>query len=228
MVPGAGADEVLVPMTQMRKGIAAQMTRALQAPHAYVEMEVDATRLVNLRERIKKDYQAKEGISISYVPFVVKASAEALKRNPTFNAHWTDDGLLAKRRINIGLLEGETVRAGDWVLIHVGFAMSKVDEREAAEALKGTALYAGRDALPALGDDEFYHADLIGLTVYDTGGAPVGKVTAVHNHGAGDLLEVTRPGPKGAALLPFTRAIVPTVDLASGRIVADIPEGLIE
>ncbi|WP_127903800.1 ribosome maturation factor RimM [Solirhodobacter olei] len=111
-----------------------------------------------------------------------------------------------------------------------GFAarLSGVRGREAAEALKGTALYAGRDALPALGDDEFYHADLIGLTVYDTGGAPVGKVTAVHNHGAGDLLEVTRPGPKGAALLPFTRAIVPTVDLASGRIVADIPEGLIE
>ncbi len=99
----AGADEVLVPMTQMRKGIAAQMTRALQAPHAYVQMEVDASRLVALRERSKKAYQAKEGISLSYVPFVVKASAEALKRNPTFNAHWTDQGLLAKRRINIGV-----------------------------------------------------------------------------------------------------------------------------
>jgi 2-oxoisovalerate dehydrogenase E2 component (dihydrolipoyl transacylase) len=98
-----GADEVLVPMTQMRKGIAAQMTRALQAPHAYVQMEVDATRLVNLRERVKRDYQAKEGISLSFVPFVVKASAEALKRNPTFNATWTDDGLRAKRRINIGV-----------------------------------------------------------------------------------------------------------------------------
>jgi 2-oxoisovalerate dehydrogenase E2 component (dihydrolipoyl transacylase) len=98
-----GADEVLVPMTQMRKGIAAQMTRALQAPHAYVQMEVDVTRLVAFRERSKKAYQAKEGISLSYVPFVVKASAEALKRNPTFNAHWTEQGLLAKRRINIGV-----------------------------------------------------------------------------------------------------------------------------
>ena len=99
----AGADEVLVPMTQMRKGIAAQMTRALQVPHAYVQMEVDVSSLVRLRERAKKDYQAREGVSLSFVPFVVKASAEALKRNPTFNAHWTEQGLLAKRRINIGI-----------------------------------------------------------------------------------------------------------------------------
>jgi 2-oxoisovalerate dehydrogenase E2 component (dihydrolipoyl transacylase) len=98
-----GADEVLVPLTQMRKGIAAQMTRALQAPHAYVQMEVDVTRLVALREGAKKAYQAKEGISLSFVPFVVKASAEALKRNPTFNANWTEEGLMAKRRINIGV-----------------------------------------------------------------------------------------------------------------------------
>ena len=98
-----GADEVLVPMTRMRQGIAAQMTRSLQAPHAYVQMEIDATRLVALREGVKKSYQAKEGISLSYVPFVVKAAAEALKRNPTFNAIWTEQGLLAKRRINIGV-----------------------------------------------------------------------------------------------------------------------------
>jgi 2-oxoisovalerate dehydrogenase E2 component (dihydrolipoyl transacylase) len=99
----AGADEVLVPMTQMRKGIAAQMTRALQVPHAFVQMEVDVTNLVRFRERAKGDFQAREGLSLSFVPFVVKASAEALKRNPTFNAHWTDEGLVAKRRINIGI-----------------------------------------------------------------------------------------------------------------------------
>jgi 2-oxoisovalerate dehydrogenase E2 component (dihydrolipoyl transacylase) len=140
----AGADEVLVPMTQMRKGIAAQMTRALQAPHAYVQMEVDATRLVNLRERIKKDYQAKEGISISYVPFVVKASAEALKRNPTFNAHWTDDGLLAKRRINIGVAvavdEGlivPVIRDADTLSIHgLNQAITDVANRARANKLR--------------------------------------------------------------------------------------------
>ena len=99
----AGADEVLLPMTQMRRGIAAQMTRALGVPHAYVHMEVDASGLVALREANKRDYQAREGIGLSYVPFVVKACVEALRRYPTFNAHWTDDGILAKRRINAGV-----------------------------------------------------------------------------------------------------------------------------
>ena len=121
----AGADEVLVPMTQMRKGIAAQMTKALQAPHAYVQMEVDATRLVAFRDRAKRDYQAKEGIGLSFVPFVLKAVAESLKRNPTFNAHWTESGLLAKRRINVGVAvavdEGlivPVIRDADQLSIH--------------------------------------------------------------------------------------------------------------
>ena len=99
----AGADEVLVPTTQMRKGIAAQMTRALQVPHAYVEMEVDVSGLVRLRDREKAAYAAREGLSLSYVPFVVKAAAECLKRHPALNAHWTEQGLLAKRHINVGI-----------------------------------------------------------------------------------------------------------------------------
>ncbi len=98
-----GADEVLVPMTRMRQGIAAQMTRALAAPHAYVHMEVDASALVRAREVAKRDYQAREGISLSYVPFVIKATVDALRRHPTFNAHWTDAGLLAKRHIHMGV-----------------------------------------------------------------------------------------------------------------------------
>ena len=120
-----GTDEVLVPMTQMRKGIAAQMSRALMAPHAYVQMEVDVTRLTAVREKAKRDYQAKEGIGLSFVPFVVKAVADALKKNPTFNAHWTDDGLLAKRRVNIGVAvavdEGlivPVIRDADQLSIH--------------------------------------------------------------------------------------------------------------
>jgi 2-oxoisovalerate dehydrogenase E2 component (dihydrolipoyl transacylase) len=98
-----GADEVLVPMTKMRKGIAAQMTRALQVPHAYVHVEVDVTNLVRLRESVKREYQAREGISLSYVPFVMKAVVEALRKQPTFNAVWTDEGLLARRRVNLGV-----------------------------------------------------------------------------------------------------------------------------
>ena len=93
----------------------------------------------------------------------------------------------------------------------------------------GEQAFATPDAinLPALPDDEFYHADLIGLTVLDAGGEKLGRVSSVQNHGAGDLLELQRPG-KGNALLPFTLAIVPTVDLAAGRIIADPPEGLLE
>jgi 2-oxoisovalerate dehydrogenase E2 component (dihydrolipoyl transacylase) len=132
-----GADEVLVPMTQMRKGIAAQMTRALQVPHAYVQMEVDLSNLVKFREREKKGYQAREGLPLSYVPFVVKASAEALKRNPTFNAHWTEQGLLAKRRINIGIavalpdgLIVPVIRDADNLSIHgLGKTIAEVSDR---------------------------------------------------------------------------------------------------
>jgi 2-oxoisovalerate dehydrogenase E2 component (dihydrolipoyl transacylase) len=98
-----GADEVLVPMTKMRKGIAAQMTRALLVPHAYVHVEVDVTNLVRLRDSAKREYQAREGISLSYVPFVMKAVVEALRRQPTFNATWTDEGLVARRRVNLGV-----------------------------------------------------------------------------------------------------------------------------
>lgn len=104
--------------------------------------------------------------------------------------------------------------------------LSGVTSKEAADALRGTQLFVSRDRLPSLPDDEFYHADLIGLTVTDTGGAPLGKVLAVHNNGADDLLELSAPGQKQTVLLPFTKTIVPTVDLTQGRIVADPPEGL--
>lgn len=104
--------------------------------------------------------------------------------------------------------------------------LSGIATRDQAEALRGQRLYADRARLPALADDEFYHADLLGLEVRDLGGALLGRVAAVLNHGAGDLLEVRRPG--GASiLLPFTREVVPIVDLAAGRLVADPPEGLI-
>lgn len=104
--------------------------------------------------------------------------------------------------------------------------LSGIRSKEAADALKGTRLYAPRDALPRLPDDEFYHADLLGLTVADTGGRLLGRVKAVLNHGAGDLLEIAPAGGGQSVLLPFTRAAVPTVDLTGGRIVADPPEGL--
>ncbi len=102
-----------------------------------------------------------------------------------------------------------------------------ITSKEAADALKGTRLFAPRSRLPALPDDEYYHADLIGLEVFDTGGASLGRVRTVMDHGAGDLLEIARPG-KPEILLPFTREAVPTVDVAGGRIIADPPIGLLD
>ncbi|MDH5454100.1 MAG: ribosome maturation factor RimM [Paracoccaceae bacterium] len=102
--------------------------------------------------------------------------------------------------------------------------LSGIATKEAADALRGTQLFAERAKLPSLPDDEFYHADLIGLKVLDTGGALLGTVRAVHDHGAGDILEVFQPGAKSTLLLPFTKAIIPTVDLTAGRIIADPPE----
>lgn len=111
-----------------------------------------------------------------------------------------------------------------------GFAarLSDVRTRDEAEALKGTQLYVPRARLPSLPNDEFYHTDLIGLEVRDTGGLLLGKVKSVQNHGAGDILEVQAVGKAGTLLLPFTLAVVPTVDLTAGRIVVDPPEGLLD
>jgi 16S rRNA processing protein RimM len=108
----------------------------------------------------------------------------------------------------------------------IGARLSGVATKEEADALRGTSLFVSRDKLPSLPDDEFYHADLMGLEARDTGGALLGKVLAVHNHGAGDLLEIMGPGMKESLLLPFTLAVVPTVDLAAGRVVIDLPESL--
>ena len=93
--------------------------------------------------------------------------------------------------------------------------------KEDADALRGVTLWAPRSALPALPDDEFYHADLIGLEVVDTGGKSLGRVRALYDHGAGDIIEVV--GGTQVLMLPFTRAVVPTVDLAARRIVVDPP-----
>ena len=110
-----------------------------------------------------------------------------------------------------------------------GALIARVDgitTKEEADALKGVDLYAARDQLPSLPDDEFYHTDLMGLTAVDTGGAELGRVKAVQTNGADDLLEIVAPGLKDTVLVPFTRAIVPTVDLAAGRVIIDPPGGL--
>ncbi len=108
----------------------------------------------------------------------------------------------------------------------LGARLTGVATKEQADDLRGVNLYVDKKKLPKLPDDEFYHADLIGLCAFDTGGVELGRIHAVHNHGAGDLLEITGPTLKTALLLPFTLAVVPTVDLAAGRVIINMPEGL--
>ena len=111
-----------------------------------------------------------------------------------------------------------------------GFAarLSSVETREEAEALKGTRLYAPRSALPDLSEDEFYHADLIGMKVVGLDGVDYGRVKALQNYGAGDFLEIAVPNRKSPALLPFTREAAPHVDLSAREIVADPPAGVFD
>lgn len=102
--------------------------------------------------------------------------------------------------------------------------LSGIKTREEADAAKGLQLYADRSKLPDLDDDEFYYSDLIGLKAFDAGGTLLGTVKAVLNHGASDLIEIMGPGMKSPLLLPFSKAVVPTVDLAGGRIIVDLPD----
>ena len=106
---------------------------------------------------------------------------------------------------------------------HLVATFKGVATREEAERLNGIELYIARDQLPATDDGEYYHADLIGLAAVTATGEPIGRVIAIHNFGAGDIIEIAPP--RGATLLlPFTDAVVPTVDIAGGRVVIELPQ----
>jgi 16S rRNA processing protein RimM len=94
--------------------------------------------------------------------------------------------------------------------------------REDAERLNGVELYVARDKLSATDEDEYYHADLIGLAAVNPANEPLGRVIAIHNFGAGDIIEIA-PSNGTTMLLPFTNAVVPLVDLASGRVTIELP-----
>ena len=97
-----------------------------------------------------------------------------------------------------------------------------VDDRTAAEALRGTLIEVDRVALPPLEDGEYYHADLIGLEAFDASGKSLGYVVAVENYGAGDILEIAPP-KRPSILVPFTKASVPDIDVVAGRLVVMPP-----
>ncbi|MEQ8398815.1 ribosome maturation factor RimM [Thalassobaculum sp.] len=112
-----------------------------------------------------------------------------------------------------------TGRHKDTVIVRI----DGVSDRNAAEALRGTRFYVARAALPEPEEGAFYHADLIGLSVVSVGGETLGRVTSVHDFGAGDLVEYVDANG-GQHMLPFTMATVPEVDLVGGRLVVDPPE----
>jgi 16S rRNA processing protein RimM len=125
----------------------------------------------------------------------------------------SEDG---KRRFTV-----EALRA---VKDHFIARFADIKDRNAAETLTNLKLYVPRDRLPPVEDDEtFYYADLIGLAAVLEDGAPLGTVTAVHNFGAGDLVEIAPAAGGEPMLLPFSDTVVPTVDLKARRIVVVPP-----
>jgi 16S rRNA processing protein RimM len=107
-------------------------------------------------------------------------------------------------------------------------ALEGVTDRTAAEKLRGTKLYLSRDQLPKLdARDTFYHADLIGLAAKTPAGKRLGAIIAVVNFGAGDLLEI-KPAKGTSFYVPFSKAVVPDIDLAKGEATVDPPPGLLD
>jgi 16S rRNA processing protein RimM len=106
---------------------------------------------------------------------------------------------------------------------HLVATLKGIATREEAERLNGLELYIAREKLPATDENEYYHADLIGLAAVTPANEPLGRVIAIHNFGAGDIIEIAPP--HGATmLLPFTNAVVPSVDLAGGHVVIELPD----
>ncbi len=139
----------------------------------------------------------------------IKTFTEAPENIADYGVLETEDGARRFTLKFVRLLKGDFIIA----------SAPEIKSREDAESLKGVRLYVDRAALPEPEEDEFYLDDLVGLAVVDEAGAAMGKVKAVYNFGAGDLLEVANiPGVKGVRLIPFTKAAVPAVDLEAGTV----------
>jgi 16S rRNA processing protein RimM len=146
----------------------------------------------------------------------VKSFTESAENFAAYGPLWDEAGA---RRFEVTVRS----RVKDGVIA----AIRGVTTRNAAEGLRGTRLFIPRAALPEAGPDEFYYADLIGLRALLADGTELGEVAAVHDFGAGNVIEIK--GAKGLVLdLPFTAAVVPVVDVASGHIVVAPPEGLLK
>lgn len=125
----------------------------------------------------------------------------------------TEDGA---RRFEI-----ETLRAAK---DHLVARLKGIADRDAAEKLRNTDLFVSRDKLPPIDEeDTYYHADLVGMAAMTPDGVPLGNVTAIHNFGAGDLIEIATTAGGEPLLLPFTETVVPEIDTALRRITVVLP-----
>ena len=134
----------------------------------------------------------------------------------TYGPLWDEAGEVSYRVSVIGEVKG-----------HLIARIKGVSNRTTAETLKGLKLHIFRSALPDPEEDEFYHSDLIGLQAITTSGEVLGTVSAVEAFGAGAVLEVAG-GPYKGLMVPFTKEVVPEVDLKIGTVTVDPPEGLLE
>jgi 16S rRNA processing protein RimM len=142
----------------------------------------------------------------------VKLFTEMAAKLAAYGPLRTGEGLVLK------VLSVRDARPGEAIV-----ALEGVLDRWAAEQLKGSDLSVARESLPPAGENEFYYSDLIGLRADDSEDRTIGTVRAIHNYGAGDVIEIERPDGD-SVLLAFTRANVPVIDAKAGRIVIAVPE----
>ena len=149
--------------------------------------------------------------------FCVRSFTAEPRAVASYGALTTDRGGPPLRLFVVGEKKGALIVRADGIA-----------RREEAEALRGCRLYVERTALPQPDDDEYYYADLIGLRarLQADGGEPPGRVSAVHDFGAGPMLEITREG-EAPVLVPFSKAAVPHVDLSGGHLVIAAIPGLL-
>ena len=156
-------------------------------------------------------------------------AAQGLKGEVRLRSYTQDPEAIA----HYGALEDEQGRAIEIERVRVTpkalvARIKGVTTREAAEALGRTKLYVARVMLPKRGEEEWYHADLVGLAAVGRDGTPLGEVVAIQNFGARDLLELKPTSGGATVLVPFTRDTVPEIDVEGGRLTLVPPEGLLE
>ena len=215
----------------MRRAIATQMSKALAVPVAYTVIEVDMSGVVGLRDATKGQYQAQEGISLTYDAFVAKATVEALKRHADFNAHYTDEGHWRRQAINLGIavavddgLVVPVIKDADRLSIHgLNQAIRELAERSRANKLNLDDIQGGTFTLDNTGwtgsiiTAPIINAPQVGILTMES----IVKKPVVVETGNGDLIGIK---PMMYMTLGFDHRA--TDGAQAGRFVADVKRWL--